>query len=270
MHLAPIEAQTCGFLFQKSATFKVKYDPLVKTGEVTATMADLQCLRPPRQISPLIMQLNAERLRFEQEENNGDFVWHLPPSFEDDLLAGTKVQEMTAKYCSKWMPPSPNLKFIYVPLRTIHGHWYLIIVDMEHGVIYHLDSFLTVDFMEVRRRRIRKIADMIHHLVLDPMYSSSFGNKHIDFKNMSITEARGIPNMGCSDNSGVWVLDWGESAHCIDLKNLPGKLNENEVRMTTAAKLMLGKHNELKAKVEHHTSMFIDSFPSDTPINLDA
>lgn len=58
------------------------------------------------------MQLNAERLRFEQEENNGDFVWHLPPSFEDDLLAGTKVQEMTAKYCSKWMPPSPNLKFV--------------------------------------------------------------------------------------------------------------------------------------------------------------
>lgn len=38
---------------------------------------------------------------------------------------------------------------------------------------------------------------MIHHLVLDPMYSSSFGKKHIDFKNMSITEARGIPNMGC-------------------------------------------------------------------------
>jgi hypothetical protein len=47
-------------------------------------------------------------------------------------------------------------------------------------------------------------------------------------------------------------------------------LNENEVRMKTAAKLMLGKYNELKAKVEHNTLMYINSFPSDTPINLDA
>lgn len=75
MRLAPIEAQACGFLFQKTATFKVKYDPLVKTGEVTATMVDLQCLRPPRQISPLVISKLVKQSFFILVLNN--FDWHI-------------------------------------------------------------------------------------------------------------------------------------------------------------------------------------------------
>ncbi|WJX68218.1 hypothetical protein P8452_52607 [Trifolium repens] len=126
-------------------------EKLIKAdGDLTATRAGLQCLLPNKVISDLVLTL-AEKTRWVQSDANTQFVWSLPPSFEADFCAGVKLKEMKEKYSSHWMPPFSNLKFIYVPIKTTGGHWFLMIVHLEQGIIYHLDTYCLVECAELRK-----------------------------------------------------------------------------------------------------------------------
>ena len=54
MLLAPIEAQFCAYLFQKTNNPMLMLENIVKVGDITATRADLLCLKPNRPISMLV------------------------------------------------------------------------------------------------------------------------------------------------------------------------------------------------------------------------
>ncbi|GAU48367.1 hypothetical protein TSUD_282670 [Trifolium subterraneum] len=116
MILAKRQPQVCAYLFQKTSDVKLMAEILVVSGELEATRADLQCLIPPRVISDLVITLAAKRItciQVEQQQfTDRQAVWCLPPSF-----------------------------VIYVPLKSVDGHWFLMIVHLKDEVIYHLDTY---------------------------------------------------------------------------------------------------------------------------------
>lgn len=181
----------------------------------------------------------------------------LPSSFEVDFGNGMKIDLLTSKYCAKWMPPYPDLKFIYVPMQTSSGHWYLMLIHIHEAKIYHLDSNCPVVASPFRKTRINALAAILHHIVLDPDYTRAFRGKRSDFMAFEIDVGRGIPCTFNSTNSGVWLLEWLSMEQFFVPDLLCGVLDEKEVRMKSAATLLLGPHNDIRVVVEESTSIYI-------------
>jgi hypothetical protein len=51
--------------------------------------------------------------------------------------------------------------YIYVPIKTTSGHWYLKIVHLEHQTIYQLDSLCPLVVSEWRKLCIKKVVIII-------------------------------------------------------------------------------------------------------------
>jgi Ulp1 family protease len=49
-----------------------------------------------------------------------------------------------------------TMQQIYVPIKTTGGHWFLMIVHLEQGIIYHLDTYCPVECAELRKMRIKR------------------------------------------------------------------------------------------------------------------
>ncbi|MED6131356.1 hypothetical protein PIB30_009001 [Stylosanthes scabra] len=68
-------------------------------------------------------------------------TWTLPPQFGIDALNSDLLrQEVFEKYKSCWMPKTYALKYIYVPLIDDYFHWFLMVISIEEGKDYVLDS----------------------------------------------------------------------------------------------------------------------------------
>lgn len=270
MMLETKEVQACVFLFQKTKDPEVLEERIIKAGDLEASRQELQCLCPTKIVSDLVMTLMVENIREAQKPLSSQAVWCFPPSFEVDFNSSMGLADIKSKYCTKWMPPYPKLQFIYVPLKTTSGHWYLMIIHLKHQTIYHLDSFCPVLVSEGRKLRIRRMAKLIYDMMLlDANYSIPFRNKRIDFMNFKIVDAYGIPCTGNSENSAVWVLEWLSMEQFFVPDLMYGNLVENSVRMKTAATLMLGGHNEIRAMIEENALSFTQAVHTVQPISLD-
>ncbi|MCI00361.1 Ulp1 protease family carboxy-terminal domain protein, partial [Trifolium medium] len=161
MILAKRQSQVCAYLFQKTSDAKLMAEILVLAGKSEATRADLQCLIPTRVISDLVVTLAAERINCIQVDGqqftDRQSVWCLPPSFVFDFESRMQLSEIREKYCDHWMPPFPNLNFIYVPLKSVDGHWFLMIVHLKNEVIYHLDTYCPGGCAAYRHLKIKKV-----------------------------------------------------------------------------------------------------------------
>lgn len=261
MDLVAKQVRVCAFLFQRTKDVKIMEERLVKSGELSASRNDLFCLIPTKKISELVMTLMAESIRIAQQHLSSQAVWVLPPSFEADFTTGMPIHLIREKYVDRWMPPYSTLKFIYVPVKTWTDHWYLMIIHIEEATIYHLDSNCPVVATPFRKLRIQKLATLLHKLVSDPSFGLSFADKK-DFTSFDIVPGRGLPCTGNSDNSGVWVLDWMSMEHFFVPALLLGTLYESEVRMKSAATLLLGPHNELRAVVKENSKAFANNKPT--------
>ncbi|CAJ2652777.1 unnamed protein product [Trifolium pratense] len=58
------------------------------------------------------------------------------------LLEGTNIEVLAKKYVADWMIPYTTLKYIYVPIKDIFEHWYLMVISIKDHIVYHLDSCL--------------------------------------------------------------------------------------------------------------------------------
>jgi hypothetical protein len=93
---------------------------------------------------------------------------------------------MRAKYCTDWMAPFAQVKFvsihsktlkrfvvvnlkplhhfalqIYIPLRGANGHWFVMVVHVPSGITYHLDSNCPAGLTENQRHH--KIKTMVNN-----------------------------------------------------------------------------------------------------------
>lgn len=256
--IAKRDAQVVSFLFQKSLDTKLRNEVLVWSMGYEGSRGELQCLIPNRPITDLVITLAAARITDRQTETWRQAVWCLPPSFVVDMESGMTLPDIREKYCKKWMKPYTNLQFIYIPMKCVQDHWLLMIVDVAAGISYRLDTFCPLGCTEPRHIRMKKLGLLLYHLLNDAHYSIAFRNKRINLQNYEIVEQKGLPNVGNSLNSGVWVLDWINKEHFFNTKTLLGKLNEKEVRMRTAVDLMLGDHNGLRLEVLRKTEAFFN------------
>ncbi|KAK7268236.1 hypothetical protein RIF29_20931 [Crotalaria pallida] len=134
-------------------------------------------------------------------------TWHLPPEFGEDLKYGKSIPDMIDTYKNTWMTYSPELKFIYVPLME-YNHWYLMVVSMSDRTVYHVDSYLQDHDIEDRRAVIRNVCEALYKIMTSDAYGDSAVYTPFDLEQWPIDIARGVPNMGSSANSSIWVLQW--------------------------------------------------------------
>ncbi|KAK2401310.1 ubiquitin-specific protease ESD4 [Trifolium repens] len=236
---------------------KDKSKRLARAMGIEATRADFDTLRPGHMVNHKIMSLVARRATWVQENYKRGTVWYLPPAFADDIFSGKSAYELANTYSKDWMPSNPKLKYIYIPINIAEDHWFLMVVSMQLGTIYHLDSHCNMGDVKPRKATISMIACALQDMFTTEFFGSTFPGRMLGLDEWPIEEARGIPNCGHSNNAAVWVIDWIDMDQCFT-PNMQGELKENMVRVKTAAILVLGLQNDMWTFIEEESKTFWD------------
>ncbi|XP_028209992.1 uncharacterized protein LOC114392928 isoform X2 [Glycine soja] len=72
-----------------------------------------------------------------------------------DVLSGTRVDKLVDYYGKDFMLSYACLNHIYIPIYEDTSHWYLMVICINDKKFYHLDSNMTLEFVEDRRQVIR-------------------------------------------------------------------------------------------------------------------
>ncbi|KAK2363006.1 ubiquitin-specific protease ESD4 [Trifolium repens] len=242
MQLDLPELQALAYIYHPD---KDKQKTLVKSKGIEAFRYDFDTLRPGAKIMTLV----CGRAMWVQENYNRGAVWYLPPAFADDIFLGIPINQLIDRYCKDWMPPYPKLKYIYVPINTANDHWFLMVLSVQLGIVYHLDSHCRMEEVASRRATMTLICEHLHEVLASPFYGTTFWDRNVLINEWPIEEARGIPNCGHSNNAAVWLMDWIDMHQCFT-PNLQGELKENTVRAKTAALLVIGLQNDIWTFIE--------------------
>ncbi|XP_045800560.1 uncharacterized protein LOC123894574 [Trifolium pratense] len=153
---------------------------------------------------------------------------------------------------------------IYIPMEDSCGHWFMMVIHLEKSKIFHLDSFLVDDKTEGRRQQIRKIAIVLSSLLLLIYKADTSFCLLPDFEKWEIVEPRGIPNVGNSENSGLWVAEWLNMEQSFN-EQMTGVLDDRTVRMKIALRLLTGPHNGLRRVLEMKAADYWNMHTDNTP-----
>ncbi|KAK7266571.1 hypothetical protein RIF29_19220 [Crotalaria pallida] len=115
--------------------------------------------------------------------------------------------------------------------------------------LYHVDSYLRDQDMDSRRFLIRDVMLSLSDMITSDAFGDSTENAPRDLEEWPIEIARGVPNMGTSLNSSVWVLQWMLMEDAF-VPNLPGVLKEMSVRIKTAIMMVMDPFNKEKIDIE--------------------
>ncbi|RHN38519.1 putative Ulp1 protease family catalytic domain-containing protein [Medicago truncatula] len=162
---------------------------------------------------------------------------------KEDVARGNAIEDLHAYYGKDWLGHFERLRLIYVPIEDSRGHWSLMVISIDDSKIYQLDSHLTVDVREGRRKTIRDIGAALAKLI-EIVYDGCMSFCALpDFQYWDIELATGIPNCGTSDNSALWVVEWMNMESSFT-NNLMGVIDEDVSRMAVTMRLLTGNHNE--------------------------
>ncbi|KAJ1442514.1 Ulp1 protease family, C-terminal catalytic domain [Sesbania bispinosa] len=168
-----------------------------------------------------------------------------------DIYRGSDVDKLLDVYTEEWIPPSRNLKYIYVPFEEMNGQWFLMVLCLHEELLYHFDSFGLPQTMSDKHQSIKKVCKVISEMVHCTPYPASYYSPYYEMELWDITQPQQLPTSTNGDNSAIWVLDWMTMG---DAANISPNLNENLVKMRITLDLVQGSHNqtlnEVLGKVE--------------------
>ncbi|MED6144572.1 hypothetical protein PIB30_016844 [Stylosanthes scabra] len=237
-------------------------EDLIKIGRTEATRSDLHSLCPWNCVQEKIIELVALNITGMKKLDQDPKIWCLPPSIVTDISSEKPTECIAKKYKEPWMKPSDKLKYIYVPIEDPLGHWYLMIVAVKDGFIYHLDSSPNVYDVPDHQSVITKIAEVLSKVV-NVVYSDAKDKfRSYDFSDFALRDVKGVPNCEKSLNSGVWVISWLNMQDEFNpYQPLPGIIQENQIRGRTAVDLTNSPYNELRRHISDHAATFSGKSP---------
>ncbi|KAJ1381108.1 Ulp1 protease family, C-terminal catalytic domain [Sesbania bispinosa] len=215
MNLTDEQAKLSAYIFY------VANDPsevVFKCRGVVGTLKEFGCLAPDRGINEEIINFMATKTMATQMNVKNPTIWCFPPSFHHDILSKKENDELKNIYLKDWMPQFTDIKYIYVPIEEVGGHWYLMVISLVERVVYHLDSLLGEKNVNPRHFHMGKVCDALSKLVGCDEFPPDYGNGLVE-----------VPN-------------W--------------EINEKVVRMKVAMDLLCGEHNECWNSLQANVTTF--------------
>ncbi|MED6184459.1 hypothetical protein PIB30_047661 [Stylosanthes scabra] len=227
------------------------------------TRVDFQCLIPNNEVHSNILMLAALKTIIAQRAFDKTFeeisdkitIWSLPPQFGIDALnSDISRQVVFEKYKDFWMPKSSALKYIYVPFIDDIFHWFLMVVFIDEGEVYKLDSYPNPDRDISKNFVMRWTLELLNYILCSP-YSATkvLENKDLPIDNWPFNKARGIPDCKTSDDSPIWLLKWMAMEDMFQ-SNLTTRPPDAQIRMLAACANLTGNHNEICHIVKNHSA----------------
>ncbi|QHO35017.1 Ulp1 protease family, carboxy-terminal domain protein [Arachis hypogaea] len=242
MRLLEDQIKACAYAFSASLNLLKE---LVVTDTIRATRLDFEQFIPDRPITDKILELAALRCTDDQSDVNFKTTWQLPPRFKVDVFSNKDLKKKMEHYIYKFMQPTPDLKFIYVPIQE-GDHWYLMVILVCDRTIYHLDTHFNDDRIHYRERVIKALANALEQVIKSRFYKDDgIQEYNKQFGDYKITRPEDIPQCSSSLNSATWVLKWMDMT--FEFKpNRNNKLEDHDIRIITAVHLLQSRINHKK------------------------
>ncbi|XP_052113708.1 uncharacterized protein LOC127744903 [Arachis duranensis] len=126
MRLLEDQIKACAYIFLASLD---PSEELVVTDTIRATRSDFEHFIPDRPITDKILELAASNCTDFQSDISFKTTWQLPPRFAVDVFNKKDLKKKMEDYIYKFMQPTADLKYIYVPIQE-DDYWYLMVISV--------------------------------------------------------------------------------------------------------------------------------------------
>ncbi|KAJ1418137.1 Papain-like cysteine peptidase superfamily [Sesbania bispinosa] len=151
MKLTPAEVHLSLYIFQVKGDPSKNWNIICHKGYIGVFMSD-------ESVNREIIRLLARKISYDQRHlPSPETTWCLPPSFVWDIYRGSDVDKLLDVYTEEWMPPSRNLKYIYVPFEEMNDQWFLMVLCLHEELLYHFDSCGLPQTMSDKHQSIKKV-----------------------------------------------------------------------------------------------------------------
>ncbi|QHN92703.1 Ulp1 protease family, carboxy-terminal domain protein [Arachis hypogaea] len=216
MRLLEDQIKTCAYIFSASLD---PSEELVVTDTIRATRSDFEHFIPDKPITDKV-----------------------------DVFSKTDLKKKMEDYIYKFMQPTADLKFIYVPIQE-GDHWYLMVISLCDRTIYHLDTHFNDDRIRYRERVMRTLTHVLEQVITSNFYKDDgIQEYNKQFHDYKIKRPEDIPQCSSSMNSTTWVMKWMDMTY--DFKpNGNNKLEDHDIRMITAVHILRSRINHKKSQI---------------------
>ncbi|QHO08225.1 Ulp1 protease family, carboxy-terminal domain protein [Arachis hypogaea] len=231
LRLLEDQIKACAYAFSASLD---PSEEVVVTNTIRATRSDFEHFIPNRPITDKILELATLRCTDDQSDV--------------DAFSKKNLEKKMEHYIYKFMQPTPDLKFIYVPIQE-GNHWYLMVISVCDRTIYHLDTHLNDDRIHYRERVIKALANLLEQVIKSNFYKDDgIQEYNKQFHDYKITRPDDIPQCSPNLNSATWVMNWMDMT--FEFKpNGNNKLEDHDIRMITTVHLLLSRINHKKSQI---------------------
>ncbi|XP_052117309.1 uncharacterized protein LOC127747450 [Arachis duranensis] len=245
MRLLEDQIKACAYIFSASLD---PSEELVITDTIRATRSDFEHFIPDRPITDKILELAASNCTDFQSDISFKTTWQLPPRFAVDVFNKKDLKKKMEDYIYKFMQPTADLKYIYVPIQE-DDHWYLMVISVCERTIYHLDTHFNDDRIRYRERVMKTLAHVLEQVVTSNFYKDDgIQEYNKQFHDYKIERPEDIPQCSSSLNSATWVMKWMHMTY--EFKPYGNnKLDDHDIRMITAVHILRSRINHKKSQI---------------------
>ncbi|QHO25934.1 Ulp1 protease family, carboxy-terminal domain protein [Arachis hypogaea] len=245
MRLLEDQIKACAYIFSASLD---PSEELVVTNTIRATRSDFAHFIPDRAITDKILELAALKCTDDQSDVSFKTTWQLPPRFVVDVFNKKDLKKKMEDYIYKFMQPTADLKFIYVPIQE-DDHWYLMVISVCEHTIYHMDTHFNDDRIRYRERVMKTLAHVLEQVITSNFYKDDgIQEYNKQFHDYKIERPEDIPQCSSSLNSATWVMKWMDMTY--EFKPYGNnKLDDHDIRMITAVHILRSRINYKKPQI---------------------
>ncbi|MED6144278.1 hypothetical protein PIB30_014138 [Stylosanthes scabra] len=252
-----IEAHYIAYIFGTSLD---PHQVLFRRGQRKMDREDLGTLFPGNEPSDYIMEMMAYKTAWTQPQLPQTTLWSLPVHFSEIVIGGDVcIERLISLFKLEWLPRPTNLRYIYVQMKEIlqyskEAHLYLMVVDIQNGKIWILDSFATNDAAKERILAVNVVVAALDRVLKDGFPGVNVLGKRPPLADWELEFVLGLPNMGNPYKDKIWVLLWLQMEHYFSLASVSQtqKLVDGvaeKIRLNIGLALVIEYFNELKVDI---------------------
>ncbi|XLT12882.1 hypothetical protein HN51_058572 [Arachis hypogaea] len=150
----------------------------------------------------------------EKNRSGGPKIWFLPPRVSEQALSFFYPPSEVVMNHSTYLSDVSSLSKIYVPIKDIFKHWYLLCVDVKKRKLICIDPMQQRPRKTIRERQIRQLANfidwMIHEHLADERLVGKLELDEVAYQlgEFQIYYPQNLPQQDNSFDSGMWVARW--------------------------------------------------------------
>ncbi|XLT12870.1 hypothetical protein HN51_058560 [Arachis hypogaea] len=126
---------------------------------------------------PILTMVACKMIHDEKNRSGGPKIWFLPPRVSEQALSFFYPPSEVVMNHSAYLSDVSSLSKIYVPIKDLFKHWYLLCVDVKKRKLICIDPMQQRPRKTIKERQIRQLANFIDWMIHEHLADERLAGK---------------------------------------------------------------------------------------------